>query len=80
MEKSTAATAPPQPPPAEHIDALAIRIDLERFVDRLQVRLRPRLVAPSAGPRVAIELDAAAAASLGRALLRHAGALGVPHG
>lgn len=79
MEKRIPAAASPQLPQIEHIDAQAIRIDLERLSDRLCVLLRPRLVS-TAGPRVAIELSGLSARDLGTALLRHADALEVPHG
>lgn len=78
-----ATTAPPVPqlPLIEHIEGREIRIDVERFAARLHVRLRPATVpvGVTAGPRVAIELDAPSARDLGHALLRHADALEVSH-
>lgn len=81
MYKDTPAAALPQLPPAEMLDADAIRIDLERVAGRLHIRLRPATIPPglSTGPRVCIELAAFDAAQLGHALQRHAEALGVRH-
>jgi hypothetical protein len=79
VEKSTAAATAPQMPMQQSVEADAIRIDLERVADALFVRLRPAHVPPgiSNGPRVALELRADGARTLGNALLRHADALSV---